>query len=260
MTTPLMTTPQGEHVLLTLHRPDKLNALDNDLISALMAALDAIALDPHVRCVVLTGAGHKAFSAGADIAGFAPHVAQSADQALLRFVAPGQALTRRIENFAKPVIAAVNGLAFGGGCEVVEACHLALAAPHARFAKPEISLGFPPPFGGSQRLPRLVGRKRGLGLLLTGEAIDAPTAQAWGLVNEVVPADTLVASSLALADRIARHTPSAVQATLHAVARGLNQPIDEALHTEANQFAQAVHSGEAWPRIEAFLQRPRPAP
>lgn len=248
----------GQHRLLTLERPDKLNALSYELIDALMGALQAAEDDPAVRCVILTGAGDKAFSAGADIAGFAPDVMDGAEPALRHFVRRGQAMTRRIDTFPKPVIAAVNGLAFGGGCETVEACTLAVAAEHARFAKPEIALGFPPPFGGTQRLPRLIGRKRAMAMLLTGDAVSAQEACAMGLVNRVVPAADLMDHCLALADRIARHAEGAVRATLRAVDRGLPLSMDEALHAEATQFMLAVTSADAREGVQAFLDKRAP--
>jgi enoyl-CoA hydratase/carnithine racemase len=156
---------------------------------------------------------------------------------------------------AKPVIAAVNGLAFGGGCEVVEACALALAAESATFAKPEIRLGFPPPFGGTQRLPRHIGRKRALEMILTGDAIDAQRAAALGLVNGVVPAGRVVDEALALAQRITRHAGNAVSACLRAVTRGLNLPIDEALAVEAAQFMLAAESPATRAALRSFLRR-----
>lgn len=244
-----------QHAVVTLNRPGKLNALSYALIDALMQTLDELEADPRVRCVILTGQGEKAFSAGADIHGFASDVLASPEQAYAQFARRGQALTSRIERFGKPVIAAVNGLAFGGGCEVVEACALAIAATHARFAKPEIRLGFPPPFGGSQRLPRHIGRKRALAMMLTGDAIDAAQAHSAGLINEAVPAEQLMSACLDLADRIARQSEVAVASTLRAVTRGINLPIDEALHVEAAQFMIAVASPGVRDSIQAFLDR-----
>lgn len=248
----------GQHALLTLNRPGKLNALSYPLIDALMDRLNALEADPAVRCVILTGSGTRAFSAGADIAGFAPDIAASPEQALRSFLQPGQAMTRRIEAFPKPVIAAVNGLAFGGGCETVEACSLAIAAGHATFAKPEIKLGFPPTFGGTQRLPRHVGRKRANEMILTGEPIDADTALRFGLVNQVVDAADLLPACLRLADRIARHSSIAVTASLRAVTRGINLPIDEGLAVEAMQFMIAAGSLDAREGSRAFVEK-RPA-
>ncbi|HEX2255277.1 MAG TPA: enoyl-CoA hydratase-related protein, partial [Afifellaceae bacterium] len=157
--------------LLTIDRPHKHNALDYATIDRLMEVLDDIEADGGVRVAILTGAGDKAFSAGADIAGFAGSVRAGAQAALREFVRRGQRLTARLESFPKPVIAAVNGMALGAGCEIVEAVPLAIASDRASFAKPEIKLGFPPPFGGTQRLPRLIGRKRAMHMILTAEPV-----------------------------------------------------------------------------------------
>jgi len=255
MTDLVLMDKEGPHVVLTLNRPDKLNALSYPLIDELMARLDELEADDAVRAVVLTGAGDKAFSAGADIAGFAPDIGASPEQALRRFVQRGQAMTRRIEAFPKPIIAAVNGLAFGGGCETMEACALALAAEHATFAKPEIALGFPPPFGGTQRLPRHIGRKRALEMVLTGDPIGAVRAQAIGLINGISPRGSLLDDCLGLAHRIARHSPAAVATSLRAVTRGINLPIDEALQVEAAQFMIAAASPQAKAAVNAFVER-----
>ena len=169
MSNPILLEIDDGTALITLNRPNRLNALNYDLIDRLMAALDAIETDASVRAVILTGAGERAFSAGADIHEFSESVRRGRDAAVRDFVRRGQAMTSRLEAFKKPVIAAVNGLAFGGGCEITEAVHLAIASEKARFAKPEINLGMPPTFGGTQRLPRLAGRKRALELLLTGD-------------------------------------------------------------------------------------------
>lgn len=249
---------EGVHAVLTLNRPDKLNALSYELIDELMLRLDEIEADASLRAVVLTGAGERAFSAGADIAGFAPDIAASPEQAWRRFVARGQGMTRRVEAFAKPIVAAVNGMAFGGGCETVEACALALAADHAQFAKPEIKLGFPPPFGGTQRLPRHVGRKQALEMVLGGEAIGAQRAAELGLVNRVVARGRLIDECLALAARITRHPAVAVTAALRAVNRGINLPIDEALQVEAAQFMIAAASADAKEGTRAFVEKRPP--
>jgi enoyl-CoA hydratase len=261
-TTP-STPPDGLHqarhgaaALLTMDRPARLNALDPALIAALQAALDAIERDAAARAVILTGAGERAFSAGADIHAFAG-VIEDGD-AMADFVRPGQALTARIEAFPKPVICAVNGLAYGGGCEVVEAAPLAVAAAHAVFAKPEIRLGFPPPFGGTQRLPRLVGRKRALGMILTAEPIPAEEALAIGLVNRVVPLAGLLDAAMAMAERVAAHPPLAVAASLAAVTRGLNLSIAEGLAVEAAAFAGVLHSADLREGIAAFRARRPP--
>ncbi|TAL21505.1 MAG: crotonase/enoyl-CoA hydratase family protein [Aquabacterium sp.] len=249
---------ERDQAVLTLNRPDKLNALNYALIDELMLHLDAIEDDDSLRGVILTGRGNKAFSAGADIAGFAPDIMASSDLAWRHFARRGQAMTQRLENYAKPVIAAVNGLAFGGGCEAMEACTLAVAADHASFAKPEIRLGFPPCFGGTQRLPRHVGRKRALEMLLTGDAIDARRAHEMGLVNRVVDAGRLIDECLALARRITRHGRTAVATTLRAATRGINLSMDEALAVEAAQFMLAAGTPDAAEGVRAFLEKREP--
>src|SRR5689334_8137466 len=217
---------RGPVALFTLNRPEKLNALDYPLIDRLMAELDAAEEDDDLRAIVLTGAGERAFSAGADIACFAPSVRRGQAAALREFVRRGQRMTSRIESFPKPIIVAVNGLAHGGGCEITEAAPLAIASERAEFCKAEINLGFAPPFGGSQRLPRLIGRKRALKMILTAEPIGAAEAKALGLVNDVVPHERLMDTALDLARRIAEKSPLAVAACLGSVTRGLNVPID----------------------------------
>ncbi|CCE06390.1 putative enoyl-CoA hydratase-isomerase [Bradyrhizobium sp. STM 3843] len=228
--------------LLTLNRPARLNALNYALIDDLMAALDRIETDAAVRAVILTGAGERAFSAGADIHEFSESVRAGRDAAIRDFVRRGQAMTARLEAFAKPVIAAVNGLAYGGGCEVTEATHLAIASERASFAKPEIRLGMPPTFGGTQRLPRLIGRKRGLELLVTGDPFSPQRALEIGLVNAVVPHHELLPAARQLAQRIIRHSPDAVAAIITAATRGLNMAISEGLQVESEQFASLVGS------------------
>jgi len=241
--------------ILTLHRPEKLNALDYALIDALGAALDELEADAAVRAVILTGSGERAFSAGADIAEFAGSIEGGVEKALREFVRRGQRLTRQIEAYPKPLIAAVNGIAFGAGCEITEAAPLALATDRARFAKPEIRLGFPPPFGGTQRLPRLIGRKRALQMILTAEPIDAHQAASIGLINRVVEHAALMPEARLLAAQIARHSPAAVAACLRSVTRGLNLSIDEGLAVEATQFASMVPTSDIRQGIHAFLSR-----
>jgi enoyl-CoA hydratase/carnithine racemase len=245
--------------LLTLNRPDKLNALSYGLIDDLMAALDRIEIDPEIRAVILTGAGARAFSAGADIHQFSDSVRRGRDTSVRDFVRRGQAMTARLEAFGKPVIAAVNGIAFGGGCEITEAVHLAIASERACFAKPEIRLGMPPTFGGTQRLPRLAGRKRALELLLSGDPFSPTRALGIGLVNAVVPHDELLPAAFALAHRIIRHSPDAVRSVITATTRGLNMSIAEGLQVECEQFAGLVGSAGLDQGLAAWIARP-PAP
>jgi len=248
----------GALALVTLNRPAKLNALDYALIDRLLDVLGALEEDDAVRAIVLTGAGDRAFSSGADIACFAPSVRRGPAAALREFVLRGQRLTRRIENFPKPIIAAVNGLAHGAGCEITEAAPLAIASERAEFCKAEINLGFAPPFGGSQRLPRLVGRKRALRMILTAEPIGAIAARDFGLVNAVVPHARLLDEACALAGRIAEKSPLAVAACLGSVTRGINVSIDEGLAIEANYFARMVGTRDIEEGISAWLEKRAP--
>jgi enoyl-CoA hydratase len=167
-------------------------------------------------------------------------------------------MTARMEAFGKPIIAAVNGIAFGGGCEIVEAVHLAVASEEASFAKPEINIGIPPTFGGTQRLPRLAGRKRALEYLLTGDAFPAQRAYELGLVNRVVPHDRVLTEALALAERILRHSPVTAARIISAVSRGVNASIAEGLAIESEQFARMVPTQDLTEALDAWLNRRKP--
>jgi enoyl-CoA hydratase len=256
----LLRVDEDSVTTLTLNRPNKLNALDYASIDALQAMLDEIEMDARIRVVILTGAGDRAFSAGADLESLSSSVERGLDTAMRDIVRRGQALTSRIEAFPKTIIAAVNGLAYGAGCEITEAAPLAVASDRARFAKPEIARGFPPPFGGTQRLPRLIGRKRALAMILTGVPIDAHEALHVGLVNSVVPHDHLLAEARLLAQRIAVHSPLTISACLASVTRGINLSIDEGLAVEAAQFGRTILSGDARDGLRAFLDRRAPVP
>lgn len=243
---------------LTLNRPGKLNALSYALIDEMMALLAKVEADPAFRVVVLTGSGERAFSAGADITEFARTVDEGVDAAVCEFVRRGQALTARLEAFRKPVIAAVNGLAYGGGCEITEAVHLAVASDRASFAKPEINLGMPPTFGGTQRLPRLAGRKRALQLLLTGDPFSPAQALDMGLINQIVPHEDLLAAARDMAMRIMRHSPLAVASILTAVTRGINMSIAEGLQVESEQFARVAPTHDLREGLDAWIGRRSP--
>jgi enoyl-CoA hydratase/carnithine racemase len=256
---PLLRADADGISLLTLNRPARRNALDYATIDGLLAALDDIEAARDIGAAILTGAGDVAFSAGADIFTLSESVAQGGETALREFVGRGQRLTARIEEFPKPIIVAVNGLAYGGGCEVTEAAALAIASERARFAKPEIDLGFAPPFGGTQRLPRLVGRKRALAMILTGQPIGADEAAAIGLVNRVVPHDRLLPEARALALRIAGKPPLAVRACLASVTSGLNMSMHEGLQLEAMQFHRLAASADLLEGVAAFTQKRRAA-
>lgn len=249
---------QGAAALLTINRPDKLNALDRMTIDTLSVLLAEVEADDRIRAVVLTGAGDKAFSAGADIADLAMIMRGGTGAVMREFVRRGQGLTRRIEAFPKPVIVVVNGLAYGGGSEITEAAPLAIASENATFAKAEINLGFAPPFGGSQRLPRLIGRKRALQMILTGEPISAQAALAAGLINEVVPHDRMLDRAFELAEKIASKSPLAIAACLGSTTRGLNVSIDEGLAIEAGYFERMLPTRDLVEGVGAWLER-RPA-
>jgi enoyl-CoA hydratase len=245
--------------VLTLNRPERLNALNYALIDRLLAILDAMEIDDAVRAIILTGAGERAFSAGGDIHEFSKSVAKGVDVVMRDFVTRGQRLTARLESLRKPIIAAVNGIAFGGGCEITEAVPLAIASERALFAKPEINLGMPPTFGGTQRLPRLAGRKRALELLLTGDTFSPERARELGLVNQVVPHGDLMPAAHELAARILRHSPLAAASILTAVTRGINQSIGEGLSIEAEQFARVAPTVDLREGLDAWIARRKPS-
>jgi enoyl-CoA hydratase len=243
--------------LLTFNRPEKLNALSYGLIDDLMALLDVIEADSGIRAVILTGNG-RAFSAGADIPEFADSVRAGVDVAVRDFVRRGQTMTARLEAFTKPIIAAVNGIAFGGGCEITEAVHIAIASDQAIFAKPEINIGMPPTFGGTQRLPRLAGRKRALELLLTGDTFSPHRAFDMGLINKVVPHNELLGAARDMAQRILRHSPLAAASILTAVTRGINTSVGEGLAIESEQFARLAPTHDLREGLDAWIARRTP--
>ena len=240
--------------LLTLNRPKVLNALNTEVFDELEAAFAALRADLAVRVILLTGAGEKAFAAGADINELALTDAVSGERKSLR----GQAVFRGIETCGKPVIALINGFALGGGCELALACTVRLASETARLGQPEIKLGLIPGYGGSQRLPRLIGSSAALKLLLTGEMIAAPEALRLGLVDEVHPPERLLARGRELAAAIAGMAPLAIAGTLESVARGEGLPIDEASAVEASIFGRLCGSSDKAEGTRAFLEKRSP--
>jgi enoyl-CoA hydratase/carnithine racemase len=244
---------RGAVALLTFNRPEKLNALSYALIDRVMEVLDAIEDDGAIRAVILTGAG-RAFSAGADIHEFSESVKRGPEIAVKEFVRRGQGMTARMEAFPKPIIAAVNGIAFGGGCEIAEAVHLAVASDQATFAKPEIEIGIPPTFGGTQRLPRLAGRKRAFEYLLTGDEFTAQRAYDIGLINRIVPHAELLPATFELAGRILRHSPLTASRIIAAVTRGLKTSIAEGLAIESEQFARMVPTHDIREALDAWIE------
>lgn len=250
----LLVEDRGAVRRITLNRPDKLNALNHATLSELHAAFEAAGRDPAVRVVVLTGAGPKAFVAGADIAemnGLSP--AQARD-----FSAHGQALMTRIERLGKPVIAMVNGFALGGGLELAMACHLRIAADTAKVGQPEINLGLVPGFGGTQRLLRLAGRPAALELCLLGAPIDAARAAQLGILSRVVPADALAAEVEAVANQLANAAPLALRGILDAILLGGEAPLDSGLDYETQVFAVTFSTEDMKEGTSAFLARRKP--
>ncbi len=246
-------TQDGIHTI-TVQRPEKLNALNRQTLEALDAAFAAAAQDPAVRVVVLTGAGSKAFVAGADIAEMnALTPVQGRDFSLV-----GQRLMRRIERLNKPVIAMVNGFALGGGMELAMACHLRIAADSAKVGQPEINLGLVPGFGGTQRLLRLGGRAAALELCLLGAPISADRAQQLGLVNRVVPAAELEAETTKLAVQLANAAPLALRGILDAINVGGECGIEEGLEYESAQFGLVFSTQDMREGTSAFLERRKP--
>ncbi len=239
---------------LTVNRPDKLNALNRHVVADLERAFAAAAAESGVRAVVVTGAGEKAFVAGADIGEFSG----LSEAEALELARRGQGVFSAIEGLGKPVLAAVNGFALGGGCELAMACHLRVAARTAKFGQPEVKLGLVPGYGGTQRLPRLVGRGRALEVMLAGGMIDAPTALAWGLVNRVVELQELRAAAQGLAEEILKVSPVAVALCLEAVAGGGDRPLAEALEFEARQFGRCFASEDVREGVAAFLEKRPP--
>lgn len=240
---------------LTINRPDKLNALNAEVLSALRAHFAEAGVDPEVRAIVLTGAGAKAFVAGADIA----EMAALAPEAARAFARAGQSVADAIDASGKPVVAAVNGWALGGGCELAMMCHLRVAAPTARFGQPEVGLGLIPGFGGTQRLARLVGEGRALELILLGKPIDAETALNWGLVNRIAREREAVDEATMLAGEIAAQGPAAVRLAIAAVRSGLSMPLGEALAHEAALFGVVFGTEDMREGTAAFLEKRKPA-
>ena len=239
--------------VITVNRPKVLNALNAATLEELSQAFESAAADPEVRVVLLTGAGGKAFIAGADISEFA-----GLDEASGRaFAERGQALFRRIETLGKPVIACISGYALGGGCELAMACTLRLATEEARLGQPEVKLGIIAGFGGTQRLPRLVGRGAALKMLLSGAMIPAAEALRIGLVDEVTPSDMLMARAEELAKEIAAQAPIALERTMLAVDYGLDHSLEDGLAEEARHFGHCCSTQDKAEGTAAFLEKRR---
>lgn len=241
--------------LVTLDRPEALNALNRELLRELTTAFEVLGDRDDVSAIILTGAGEKAFVGGADIR-------ELSELDVLEgraFSRKGQELFNRIDGFVKPVIAAVNGYCLGGGCELAMACHLRIASRSARFGQPEVKLGLIPGYGGTQRLPRLVGEGRALELLLTGEMISADEALRIGLVNRIVDDGRLLEESTAWAAKIMKNGPLAVKGCLDAVRNGRGLPLEQGLAVEAGLFGMVCGSEDMKEGTRAFIEKRKPA-
>jgi enoyl-CoA hydratase len=242
---------------VTLNRPTILNAQSPEMFGELAQVFGEIKGDPEVGVVILTGAGERAFCAGADI-NFLKTLAQTTPMAAKAFVEKNRVAFGAIDHLGKPVIAAVNGYALGGGCELAMACHIRIASENARFGQPEINLGLFPGAGGTQRLPRLVGRGIAIELMLTGDAITAQEAHRLGLANKVVPAADLMPTAEKLAQQILTKAPLAVSVILEAVQHGLEMTLAEGLQLEANLFGVICSTEDMREGTAAFLEKRQP--
>jgi enoyl-CoA hydratase/carnithine racemase len=240
--------------VLTINHPP-VNALNTQTVKDIDAAFDELTANPEVKVIVITGAGQLAFVAGADI----NELAQLKDkEEAKKVIMEGHRVFSKIEASSKPVIAAINAVALGGGMELSMACHIRIASDRARFGQPEINLGIIPGWGGTQRLPRLVGKGRALEILLTGDMINAQEAYRIGLVNKVVPASQVLKQAMNLAKKLASKSALPTSAILKVVREGLEMPLAEALEAEAEQFSILTESHDAAEGIKAFLEKRQP--
>lgn len=238
-------------LIITIDRPKVLNALNAQTVAEIGEAFEAAREDASVKCVILTGGGEKAFVAGADIGELAqmtPITGKATSE-------QGQKVFRAIERFPKPVIAAINGFALGGGCELALACHMRIASENAKLGLPEVTLGIIPGYGGTQRMARLLGKGKALELILTGDRIGAEEAERIGLVNKVVPADQLMTTCEELARKIATRGPLAVRFAIEAVMSGSEMPFDEGQLLEATLFGLLASTEDMKEGMGAFLEK-----
>jgi enoyl-CoA hydratase len=249
----VLTSVQDRVVTITINRPEKLNALNTAVRNQFVAALAQVERDPEVRVAIVTGAGEKAFIAGADIGEFAGRTAVDQFRVMKAY-----GVFAAAETFSKPLIAAINGFCLGGGCELAMACDVRIASDKAKLGQPEVNLGILPGGGGSQRLPRLVGLGTAYKLLYTGEMITAAEALRIGLVDEVVPADQLMTRVRELAATIARKSPVALQLIKEAVRASVRTPLDEGLRLETTLFGLAFASADKEEGVKAFLEKREP--
>ena len=245
----------NEHVaFLTINRPDALNAMNPDVINELEFNLQSCIDNNSVGVIILTGSGDKAFIAGADIKKMQT---MDSEEALV-FAKAGQKLTLTIENSSKPVIAAVNGFALGGGCEISLACHMRIASDNAIFGQPEVLLGLLPGWGGTQRLPKIVGLGLANEMIATGSSITSTKAKEIGLVNHVVPQGELISKCIDIAKQILKNGPNAISESLECIRKGNGKSIEEGLEIEAGRFSQLFENDESSEWLSAFVEKRPP--
>ena len=241
---------QGAVGILTIDRPEALNALNGEVLQELDSALDGVDQE-NIRCLIITGGGERSFVAGADIAAMSRYTKEEGEA----FSRLGNDVFRRIELFPVPVIAAVNGFALGGGCELCMACDFRICSENAVFGQPEVGLGITPGFGGSQRLPRLVGPGMALQIICTARNIKADEALRIGLVNAVWPKEELMGQAMKLAQAVAANAPIAVRASKKAIREGLDLPMDEAVALEEKLFGSCFETADQVEGMSAFLEK-----
>jgi enoyl-CoA hydratase len=251
----LFLTIKDRIATITINRPDKLNALNAQCKSELKDLFSNLKTNPEVDVVILTGVSEKAFVAGTDIVELKSLNKRRGEE----FASAGQTILDLIQHLGKPVIAAVNGYALGGGCELALACHLRIASENAKFGQPEVNLGIIPGYGGTQRLTRLVGVGKAMEIILTGNQIDAQEALRIGLVNKIVPQSELLSTAEAVAKTIISKGQLAVRLAMKAINAALEMPLSEGLKTEANLFGECCDTSDAKEGISAFLEKRKPA-
>lgn len=245
---------QDSFAIVRLNRPDKLNAISPEMLIELSDTFTKATEDPELRAIILTGAGERAFSAGTDLAELVNVTAAQARSVANR----GQALCNQIESSPVPVIAAVNGLAAGAGCELALACHIRIASPNSSFSLPETKLGIIPGYGGTQRLTREIGRGRALEIMLTARTVDAGEALRIGLINRIAAAGALLPEAESIAREIALLAPLAIRSCLEAVTRGADMQLEKALDLEAQLFARLFATDDMREGTRAFLEKRKP--
>ena len=250
----ILVETQGKVTILRVNRPEKMNAINRETLAEIADAARAFLADDSQGALIVTGQGEKAFIAGADIGELQP-LGPAAAEDISRF---GQAVVELLERSPKPVIAAVNGFAFGGGCELALACHIRLASENAVMGLPEVKLGIIPGYGGTQRLPRLIGPGRAFELVLSGRPVKAEEAAQIGLVNRVVPLADLLPEAIKLATTITANGPLAVAAAMECIVRGMNLSLDQGLRFESGRFGILAASEDMHEGLQAFLDK-RPA-